>query len=98
MGKLQNARIPITPLERVKKGTYCKVIDDQLVVATCPLPPGRCMWKHHIHGLCMYTDEFASSEFTPQEFAARVGMRALNSDEVNILRDRIAQAVRSSLI
>lgn len=89
--------IPVTPLERVKKGTYCKVIDQQLIVATCPLPSGRCMWKHHLHGLCMYTEEFASSEFTPQEFAMRVGLRPPNSDEVNILRERVAASVRASL-
>lgn len=89
--------IPITPLERVSKGTYCKVIEAQLIVASCPLPVGRCMWKHHLHGLCMYSEEFASSEFTPQEFAMRVGLRPPNSDEVNILRDRVAASVRESL-
>lgn len=94
---MKHRTIPITPLERVQKGTYCKVIDAQLIVASCPLPVGRCMWKHRVHGLCMYTEEFASSEFTPQDFALRVGLTPLNSDEVNILRDRIANAVRSAL-
>lgn len=93
----QPRRIPVSILERTDKGTYCKMIDAQLLVSSCPLPIGRCMWKHHVHGLCMYTEEFASSEFTPQAFALRTGLNPLNPGEVNILRERIAAEVRSAL-
>lgn len=90
--------VTLMPLEMVERGTYCKVIEKRLVVATCPLPHGTCMWKHHIHGLCTFSEQFANSEFTPAEFAARVGVSIPNSDEVNILRERIASAVRASLV
>lgn len=89
--------IPVTPLEFVERGAYCKILEQRLVVASCPLPTGHCMWKHRSHGLCTYGEDFAGSKFTPQEFALRVGLPPPTTDEVNNIHERIVAKVREAL-
>ncbi len=55
-----------------KRGTYCVVIQQQLLVASCPLPMGTCFWKHRKTGLCTYTID--RTDMSVPELAALVGL------------------------
>lgn len=79
------------------RGTFCVVINDQLAVSHCPLPQGTCMWKHRVHGLCMYNEEFAHSSFTPNEFALRVGLPGIPGEVVNIIKRAVVARIRDEL-
>lgn len=80
-----------------ERGTYCIVIDRQLITRSCPLPKGTCMWKHRVHGLCMYSEEFALSTFSANEYAARVGLPIVDPDIVNILKRVLVSRVKEEL-
>lgn len=81
------------PNEESDFGTFCGVIGEQLVVSSCPLPKGTCMWKHRLHGLCMFT----ADDLTPDEFAKRVGLPPLEAPVVNILRSTIQYKIKHEL-
>ena len=49
--------------------TFCIAIGKDIVVSTCPLRKGACMWQHQKTQHCKYTAE----DITTEEFCARVG-------------------------
>jgi hypothetical protein len=83
-----------------ERGVYCGVIDKQLIVATCPLPQGACMWKHRINGLCMYDEHFADQEPKPTslDFAKLVGAPVVPKEVVNKLRDDLAAKIKNDML
>lgn len=82
---------------KIERGTYCAVIERQLITNSCPLPRGTCMWKHRIHGGCTYDEEFAASAADPNEYAKRVGLPPISSDTVNILRASLILRVKKEV-
>lgn len=72
---------------------YCGVVQAQLTVSSCPLMKGSCMWKHRSHGGCMFTTD----DLTPEEFALRVGLPALDRPIVNILHRILKQRITEEL-
>lgn len=88
-----------------ERGTFCVVIEKQLITTSCPLPKGVCMWKHRIHGGCTYDAEFANPEpengkqkyVDPNEYAKRVGLPPIPVDIVNILRQSLVMRVKEEL-
>lgn len=78
---------------KVERGTFCGVIQRQLLSATCPLPKGTCMWKHRATGLCEYTEK----ELSPQEFAALVGLPTPSTEVVNSLSQQLQTRLKSEL-
>jgi hypothetical protein len=74
-------------------GTYCGVVGEQLAIRTCPLPKGSCMWKHRLHGSCMFTQE----PITSHDFARRVGLPVLPVDVVNIVRRSLKHKLKEEL-
>jgi hypothetical protein len=77
----QDTREDIT----VSKGTFCGVIGHQLLVSSCPLNDGRCMWKHRKTGMCAYTN----LSLNAHEFAEHVGLPPLDAAAVNIIRSSL---------
>lgn len=91
-------------IEIAEKGTYCVVIEKQLVTASCPLLRGTCMWKHRIHGGCTYDEKFGTYnektkgyEFTPNEFAIHVGLPPISEPLVNILKRVVIARIKKEL-
>jgi hypothetical protein len=82
-----------TPIPE-QRGTYCVIIEKQLITASCPLAKNTCMWKHRIHGYCTYDEEFANSNFTANEFAFHVGLPPIDEPTVEILKRVIVHKIR----
>ena len=93
---------------KVVRGTYCGVIERQLITASCPLPKGACMWKHRIHGGCTYDPEIANlstdsndvakrTPLDPNEYAKRVGLPPISESVVNILRASLILRVKKEV-
>ncbi len=79
-------------------GVYCGMIQKQLIVATCPLPQGTCLWKHRVTGLCTYNEETVNSgTLTPDTFARLVGLPLIPTIAVNKLRDTLASTIKKEL-
>jgi hypothetical protein len=76
-----------------ERGAFCGVIQQQLVVSSCPLMKGTCMWKNRLHGRCTYTTE----ELTTEEFTQRVGLPPLEPAVVNILRSSLKHKISNEL-
>ncbi len=79
------------------RGTYCAVIEKQLITAACPLPSGCCMWKHRIHGYCTYDEDFATSSFTANEFAFHVGLPPIDEAMTGILKRVVIHKIRAEI-
>jgi len=75
------------------KGTFCGVLGQRIIVSTCPLPKGSCMWKHRRTGQCTYTED----ELSPATFAARVGAETPGPDVVNNLRQQLRAVLQQEL-
>lgn len=87
------------PVPKRKSGTFCVVIDRQLVTPYCPLPLGSCMWKHRQSGRCMYDAELADidNKVTAAAFARHVGLPEIEQPTVNILRRSVIRKIRDEL-
>lgn len=72
--------------------TLCGVLGKEILVQVCPLPKGACMWKHRVDGTCA----FSTSELTPSDFCARVGLEPPTEDVVQALKQEILKAVKSA--
>lgn len=59
--------------------TFCVMIQEELLVATCPLKQGRCYWQHTKTNSCKYSVADAD-DLTVEEFCQRTG-RELPSEE-----------------
>lgn len=87
-----------------QRGTYCVVIQKQLVVQSCPLPKGSCMWKHRIHGRCMYSDTFGTynektgqHEFSANDYAKRVGLPPIEGPLLSLLKSTVLHNIRKDI-
>jgi hypothetical protein len=89
--------MPTLTREEASRGTFCVVIGEQLAVSACPLPKGSCMWKHRLHGLCMYSEEFSSSGFTPNDYAKRVGLPPIDPPMVNMLKRTVLANLKKEI-
>jgi hypothetical protein len=96
----------MTSEHKIERGTYCVVIESQLITASCPLKKGTCMWKHRIHGGCTYDEEFANpapdshgnTKYPdPNEYALRVGLPPISPELVNILRNALVTRVKEEV-
>ena len=76
-----------------ERGTFCGVIGKQIIVASCPLPQGTCMWKHRALGTCRYTDK----ELTVPEFCRQVGLPVPEPEVVNKLREDLRDTLQREL-
>ena len=65
--------------------TFCIMIKQELVVATCPLKKGQCYWQHTVNNMCMYTPD----ELTPAQFATLTGKELPTPDEQQNIADHI---------
>jgi hypothetical protein len=74
-------------------GTFCGVIQQQLAVSQCPLPKNTCMWKHRMHGGCVFTQ----TPITSGEYARLVGLPVLPVDVVNIGRRSLKKRLKKEL-
>jgi hypothetical protein len=84
--------------ESKPSGAFCVVIHKQLITSKCPLPKGSCYWKNRLHGQCTYSEEFANSDFTANEFAMRVGLPPIDSEVATILKNSLASKIRRELV
>jgi hypothetical protein len=80
------------------RGTFCVVIQKQLAVSQCPLAGNSCIWKHRKTSRCTYNEAFANSEFTPNEFAARVGLPSAEVSVLDIIRNSLADKIRREIV
>ena len=71
--------------------SYCGIINKELLVATCPLTTGSCMWKHRESGICVYT----AAELSVDEFCQRVGLAIPAPSEISQLEGAIISAMRA---
>ena len=76
----------------IEVGTYCGPLQQRILVSTCPLPKGACMWQHRETLKCQFTQD----ELTPGEFCARVGLPSASAGEVELRKTQILQALRDS--
>jgi hypothetical protein len=95
--------IPIIDLQRTDalllsnadvQGTFCGVINKQLITAQCPLPKGTCFWKHRSTGYCKYRTD---TNLTIQSLATLVGEHVPNEETVASLKSELLEAVRREL-
>jgi hypothetical protein len=77
---------------------FCVIIEKRLVGPRCPLPNGACMWKHRETGDCTYDEQFASSDLTVNEYAARVGLPLADPEAVTIIKNSLADCIRRELV
>jgi hypothetical protein len=89
--------MPTLTRDEASRGTFCVVIGEQLAVSACPLPKGTCMWKHRLHGLCMYSEEFATSSFTPNEYAKQVGLPPIDQPMQSLLRRTVLANIKKEI-
>ena len=71
--------------------SYCGIIHKELLVATCPLTTGSCMWKHRESGICVYT----AAELSVDDFCKRVGLSIPAPAEISQLENAIISAMRA---
>ncbi|EMI5828584.1 MULTISPECIES: hypothetical protein [Bacilli] len=84
-----------------ESGTYCGIIEKQLITAICPLRAGRgCMWKHRESGRCMFGTRLADDvdeDMTMNEYATIVGLppvdEALQPLMIRIVTERLRQEI-----
>ncbi len=76
-------------------GTFCVVVQKQLVVATCPLPQGACVWKHRQHGQCMADP--ARADLKVSELANLVGAPVPDDVEASNIRAALFDAIKENL-
>lgn len=67
------------------KATFCIAVNREIVVATCPLSKGSCMWQHRKTQHCKYTVD----ELTVNEFCDRVGLNPPDPDEQTELFNKL---------
>lgn len=77
---------------KVKVGTFCGAIQKQILVATCPLRKGACMWQHRDTKLCCYTE----GDLDPEAFAAKVGCDPLSEPDLESLKAKIVMEFKTS--
>lgn len=80
-----------------ERGTFCVVIQQQIVISTCPLPKGGCYWKHRVHGRCCYDENFANSKFTVNAFAQRVGLPPLDPPLEAVIKRSVVDKLQREL-
>ena len=78
--------------------TYCIVIHQTLAVSKCPLGPGECIWRHRQTGDCTYDEDFGSSNFSPSEFATKVGLPPADPSILNIIKNSLAHLIKHELM
>ncbi len=71
--------------------TFCVLIQDTLIVSTCPLRQGRCYWQHAQTNICKYSQLDADS-LTVEEFCQRTG-RDLPTDSERV---ELIEQIRAS--
>ncbi|QRE00087.1 hypothetical protein [Burkholderia phage BCSR5] len=74
----------------IKRGVFCGIIKRQLLVATCPLPKGSCVWKHRVTGQCKYTE----ADLTPVQYAELVGAKMPDHSELVQVRQIVFTEVK----
>lgn len=77
---------------------FCVVIDKLIAGPRCPLPTGSCMWKHRQTSDCTYDEQFASLDFTVNEYAARVGLPTPDPEVLVVMRNSLTARVKSEII
>lgn len=70
--------------------TFCIALKEKLVVATCPLAKGACLWQHRQTLKCRYTAE----ELSEAEFCARVGAPEVTEAERAAIMEQLKSALR----
>lgn len=75
-------------------GTFCGVINKQLITSKCPLPKGVCVWKHRSTGYCKYKKE----TLTIQSLAQLVGEHVPNEETVTVLKAKLLETLRVELL
>ena len=75
-------------------GTYCVVIQKQLITTQCPLPKGSCFWKHRISGECKYESNL---NLGVHELANRVGASTPSEEKAIKLKDRLLRKIKKSI-
>lgn len=79
-----------------KVGTYCIVIEKQIITSSCPLPTGTCIWKHRTTGTCKY-DLAISPGITPSALCERIGLELPTEAQLTSIKDGLLQAVKAVL-
>ena len=77
----------------VEVGTYCGPLQTRILVSTCPLTKGACMWQERQTLKCCYTQD----EVTPAEFCLLVGLPPPSAGEVELRKTQIVQAGMDSI-
>lgn len=68
-------------------GAKCVVINQELVIEFCPLPKGKCFYKHRLTGKCMYTD----LDMTHEELAVHVGLKPISKSEYDKIFNKLKE-------
>lgn len=71
--------------------SFCGILNKEIVVSSCPLMDGACMWKHRKTGLCAYT----SDELSTEAFCERVGIEVPTPQAIIDLRNAIIAATKN---
>ena len=71
--------------------SFCIAVEAELVISTCPLRAGACLWQHRKTEQCKYTSE----EQTVEEYCARVGAELPTDAERTEISASIREAVTS---
>lgn len=83
-------------METVKRvGTFCAVIQKNLVVAVCPLPAGVCTWKHRHTGVCQYDP--TATDLKAGDLATRVGLPQPSEAQISQLKTDLHDAIKDAL-
>ena len=69
--------------------TYCIALEEEIVVATCPLKKGTCYWQHRQTNLCMST----SDELTLTEYCKRVGTDIPLASDLDLIKTGLRSAL-----
>lgn len=73
--------------------SYCKIVDAEIAVSTCPLRKGHCMWQDRKTNICKYSDTVT----THQEFAAQVGLAVLSEGEYQARYEQVRAVLTSKV-
>lgn len=75
------------------RGTFCVVVEQQLIISRCPLPAGSCAWQHRITGFCKYTDR----DIGVSELAGLVGAPNPLAEEIKQVETKLVATIKAAI-
>lgn len=72
--------------------TFCVMIQEEIVVSTCPLKKGECYWQHVETNSCKYS--LHADDIPLTEFCDRTGRVPLSESEYTAKYEQLKSVLR----